>query len=68
MTQVVLMAEFEPVLFDEAAGEGAFLEVFEDQAAADAHRDAPHFAAFFDEIAEIDVTWSVRRGAALSAN
>jgi quinol monooxygenase YgiN len=59
---------FDVVLFDEEVGRGAFVEVFEDQAAADAHRDTPHFTAFFDEIAEIDVTWSVRRGTALSAN
>ena len=58
---------FDVVLFDDEVGKGAFVEVFEDPAAADAHRHTPHFTAFFEEIAAIDVIWSVRRGKALTA-
>lgn len=57
---------FDVILFDEGTGEGAFVEVFRDQAAVDAHRETPHFAAFFEEIADLEVTWSVRRGMAVS--
>jgi quinol monooxygenase YgiN len=57
---------FDVVLFDEAIGRGAFVEVFEDQAAVDAHRETPHFSAFFEKIADLEVTWAVRRGTAVS--
>ena len=56
---------FDVLVFDEEPGRGAFFEVFRDQAAFDAHGDTPHFKAFFEEIAGIDVNWTVRRGAAL---
>ncbi len=60
---------FEVLLFDEETGKGAFVEVFKDQAAADAHRETPHFSAFcFEEIEDIEVPWSVRRGTAVSVN
>ena len=59
---------FEVLLFDEETGKGAFVEVFKDQAAADAHRETPHFSEFFEEIEDIEVTWSVRRGTAVSVN
>lgn len=57
---------FDVILFDEGTGKGAFVEVFTDQAAVDAHRETPHFAAFFEEIADLEVTWSVRGGTAVS--
>ena len=59
---------FDVILFDEGTGKGAFVEVFPDQAAVDAHRETPHFSAFFEEIAELEVTWSVRRGTAVSVD
>ena len=59
---------FDVVVFDDQPGRGMFVEVFKDQAAADDHRDTPQFSAFFDDISEIDVTWTVRRGAALSTD
>jgi quinol monooxygenase YgiN len=59
---------FDVVLFGDANGRGVFVEVFKNQAAADAHRNTPHFTAFFDEISEIDVSWSARRGIALGAD
>jgi len=57
---------FDVVLFDEQPGHGAFVEVFEDDAAAKTHRETEHFAAFFNDISEIEVTWSARRGHALT--
>lgn len=57
---------FDVILFDEEDGNGAFVEVFADQAAADKHRELSHFKQFFDAINDIDVTWKTRRGTALS--
>lgn len=59
---------FDVVLFDDGNGRGVFVEVFKDQAAADAHRDTPHFTAFFDEISEMDVSWSARHGTVLGTD
>ena len=56
---------FDVIVFDEAGSGGAFVEVFADQAAADIHRETPHFKAFFDAIQTLDVQWITRRGAAI---
>src|SRR5262245_34368580 len=56
---------FEVILFNGEKGRGVFVEIFKDQAAAEAHRTTPHFIAFFDEIAGLDVSFSPRRGAVL---
>ena len=57
---------FDVVLFDEKDGNGAFVEVFADQAAAERHRELSHFKEFFDAIEDIDVNWTTRQGTALS--
>ena len=57
---------FDIILFDEKGGSGAFIETFADQAAADKHRDYPHFDAFFDAIKGIEVSWTARRGTVLN--
>jgi quinol monooxygenase YgiN len=56
---------FEVVLLNGEQGRGVFIEIFKDQAAAEAHRTTPHFTAFFDEIAGLDVKFFPRRGAVL---
>jgi len=56
---------FEVILLNNEKGRGVFVEIFKDQAAAEAHRDTPHFTAFFDEIARLDVRWTPRRGVVL---
>ena len=56
---------FEVVLLNEAEGRGVFFEIFENEAAAAAHREFPHFTAFHEEIAGLDVRWSPRRGTIL---
>ena len=56
---------FEVVLLNAAEGRGVFVEIFENEAAALTHRGLPHFTAFHEEIAELDVRWSSRRGAIL---
>ena len=53
---------FDIVLFDEAEGRGAFVEVFADEAAAARHPEQPHFKAFFAAIEDIEVRWTVQRG------
>ena len=57
---------FDVLLFDEKEGTGAFVATFADQSAYDRHRDYPHAKEFFDAIKDIDVSWKVRRGNALS--
>jgi quinol monooxygenase YgiN len=59
---------FDVVLFEDDTGRGAFFEIFRNKHAADAHRETPHFAAFFDEISDIELSWSTRRGVALDIN
>jgi quinol monooxygenase YgiN len=56
---------FDVIVFDEAGGQGAFVEVFADQEAADEHAEFDHFTAFFDAIEDIDVQWTMRRGVAI---
>lgn len=56
---------FDVIVFDEERGHGAFVEVFADQAAAERHRELPHFKAFFDAIRGIDVKWTTQRGRAI---
>ena len=56
---------FDVVLFDNKNGSGAFVEVFADQAAAEKHRELPHFKEFFEVIEDIDVNWTTRQGTAL---
>ena len=56
---------FDVVVFDDDEGRGAFVEVFADQAAADLHRELPHFGRFFKEVADLDVHWTPHRGQAL---
>ena len=53
---------FDIVLFDEKDGTGAFIETYSDQAAADKHRQFPHFDEFFDAIKDINVNWTARLG------
>ena len=59
-------ARFDVVVFDEAVGHGAFVEVFRDETAAETHRQTPHFKAFFEEISDLNVEWSTHRGRALT--
>ena len=59
---------FEVVLLNAAEGRGVFVEIFKNEAAAAAHRGFPHFTAFHEEIAELDVRWSSRRGATLGTD
>ena len=56
---------FDVIVFDEGEGRGVFVEVFADEEAARAHRELPHFKAFFDAIEDIDVQWTPRRGRAI---
>ena len=56
---------FDVIVFDEGKGHGAFVEVFADQAAAEQHRELPHFKEFFAEIEDIDVKWTKNRGRAI---
>ncbi|HTI84382.1 MAG TPA: putative quinol monooxygenase [Acetobacteraceae bacterium] len=59
---------FEVILLNETEGRGVFVEIFENEAAAAAHRGFPHFTAFHDEITELDVRWSSRRGPVLATD
>ena len=56
---------FDVIVFDEVEGGGAFVEVFADQDAAQEHRKLAHFKAFFDQIDDIEVQWTIHRGKAL---
>lgn len=56
---------FDVLVFDGVDGRGAFVEVFADEDAAQKHRELAHFKAFFDEIADLDVQWSVHHGQAI---
>jgi autoinducer 2-degrading protein len=56
---------FDVIVFDEEKGHGAFVEVFADQAAAERHRELPHFKEFFDSIEDINVKWTTNRGRAI---
>ena len=56
---------FDVIVFDEEKGRGAFVEVFADRAAAERHRELPHFKKFFDAIEDIDVKWTTHRGRAI---
>jgi quinol monooxygenase YgiN len=38
---------FEVILLNNEKGRGVFVEIFKDQASAEAHRATPHFIAFF---------------------
>ena len=53
---------FDVIVFDEAKGHGAFVEIFADQAAVERHQSLPHFKEFFDSIRDIDVKWRTHRG------
>jgi len=57
---------FDVLIFDERKGTGAVVAVFADQAAFDEHREYPHVKDFFDAIKDIEVSWTVHRGNALS--
>ena len=57
---------FEVILLNNEKGRGVFVEIFKDQASAEAHRATPHFIAFFDEIAGLDVRFTPRRSVVLS--
>jgi quinol monooxygenase YgiN len=53
---------FDVVVFDEGDGRGAFVEVFADQAAAELHRELPQFGKFFEDIADLEVQRTAKRG------
>jgi len=57
---------FDIIVFDEAEGRGAFVEVFADENAAEKHRELMHFKEFFAAIDDIDVQWTTNRGEAIA--
>jgi quinol monooxygenase YgiN len=48
---------FEVATDHEEADHGVLIEVYQDEAAVQAHRETPHFATFFEAIKDIDVRW-----------
>lgn len=60
-------ALFEVLLWNEAGTEGAILEVYDDQAAREAHRATPWLAEVKRVLAGLDVTLVKREGPALRA-
>ena len=44
------------------AQRGMLYEVYDDQAAHEAHKQTPHFAAYWEAIADLKVSWKVAHG------
>ena len=45
----------------EGEKQGLLYEVYDDEAAYAAHRETPHFEAFFDAISDMEVDWKVAK-------
>ena len=49
---------FDVVTNREDPGRGLFYEVYDNEAAFEAHQETPHFDAFFEAIDGLEVSWS----------
>lgn len=53
---------YDVLRFEGDAQRGMLYEVYDDQAAFEAHKQTPHFAAYWQAIADLKVSWKAAYG------